>query len=186
MAKDIVCNNEVDMEKERFRSFHNGREFWFDSIDCKAQFDENPDKYIKVELRGESERAEAGMSEPGQKVREIGEKAIERSKSHAKSIFTDRKGDLAETVSAVSHALHETSKSLRDQHYEDTARLVDKSAEQVDSFSGRLRDSDADRIISDAEDYVRQRPAFSIGGALAAGFLLARFVKSGASETVRH
>jgi ElaB/YqjD/DUF883 family membrane-anchored ribosome-binding protein len=63
---------------------------------------------------------------------------------------------------------------------------VNKSAEQIDSLSGRLRDSDADKIISDAEDYVRQRPAFSIGGALAAGFLLARFVKSGASENIGH
>lgn len=186
MVRDIVCNNEVDMEKERFRSLHNGREFWFDSMDCKSLFDADPDKYIKVELRGEGERVEPRATQPGQKVHEIGEKAALRSKSHAKAIFSDRKHDLAETASGISRALHETSKSLRDQHYEDTARFVDKSAEQVDSFSGRLRDRDADQVISDAEDYVRQRPALSIGGALAAGFLVARFVKSGASETGRH
>jgi YHS domain-containing protein/ElaB/YqjD/DUF883 family membrane-anchored ribosome-binding protein len=177
MAKDIVCNNEVDMKKERFSSWHDGREFWFDSRECKSLFDADPDRYIKVEF---------GKTEAGQKVREISERTVERSKSHAKAIFSDRKRDLAETASGISHALHETSKSLRDQHYEDTARLVNKSAEQIDSLSGRLRDSDADKIISDAEDYVRQRPAFSIGGALAAGFLLARFVKSGASENIGH
>ncbi|MBI2399846.1 MAG: YHS domain-containing protein, partial [Deltaproteobacteria bacterium] len=133
MAKDIVCNNEIDMGKERFRSWHDGREFWFDSRECKSLFDADPDKYIKVELRAEGERAETRATEPGQKVHEIGERAVERSKSHAKAIFADRKRDLAETASGISHALHEASKNLRDQHYEDTARFVDKSAEQVDS-----------------------------------------------------
>lgn len=186
MAKDLVCDNEVDMEKERFRSLYGGREFWFDSRECKSLFDADPEKYTKVELSGGPERVEAGKTEAARKVHEIGERAVGLSKSHAKAIFSDRKRDLSETVDAVSRALHEASKSLHDQHYEDTARFVDKSAEQVDSFSTRLRDRDADHIISDAEDYVRQRPAFSIGGALAAGFLVARFVKSGASETGRH
>jgi len=168
---------------------YGGREFWFDSRECKSLFDADPDKYTKVELSGGLGRAEAGKTEAARKVHEIGEigeRAVEHSKSHAKAIFSDRKRDLAETVNGISRALHEASKSLHDQHYEDTARFVDKSAEQVDSFSTRLRDRDADRMISDTEDYVRQRPAFSIGGALAAGFLAARFVKSGASETGRH
>lgn len=181
MTKDLVCNNEVDMEKERFRSWHEGREYWFDSENCKALFDADPEKYIEAESRTEHEKAEAG-----QRLREAGERAAVRTKSHAKAIFSDRKRDIADTASGISKALHEASRSLHDQHYDDTARFVDKSAEQVESLSARFRDSDADQVISDAEDYIRERPVFSLGGALAAGFLLARFMKSGASETRGH
>jgi YHS domain-containing protein/ElaB/YqjD/DUF883 family membrane-anchored ribosome-binding protein len=193
MVKDPVCNNEVDMQKERFSSRHEGREFWFDTRQCKALFDADPEKYIKVEARMGYESGhekelprEGGKHEAGERVREAGERTMTKSKSHAKAIFSGRQRDLADTASAVSAALHEASKSLHDRHFDDTARFVDKSAEQIETFSARFRDGDADKAISGAEDYIRERPALAIGGALAAGFLLARFMKSGAPETREH
>lgn len=70
MAKDIVCGNEVDMEKERYNSRYNGQEFWFDSRHCKDLFDQNPGKFVRVEVMAESEVIEAG-----EKAAEAGKKA---------------------------------------------------------------------------------------------------------------
>lgn len=182
MVKDLVCNNEVDMSKERFSSWHDGREFWFDTSQCKDLFDADPERYIRA---GHAERGPEAAS--GRKrVREAGERVAAESKSHAKAIFSGRKSDIADTASGLSHALREASRDLRGRSYEDTARFVDKSAEQLESFSARFRDKDADKTLSDAEEYIRERPVFAIGGALAAGFLLARFLKSGAGESAGH
>lgn len=196
MARDIVCNNEVDMEKERYRSIFEGREFWFDTKQCKNLFDEHPEKYLRNEVSGfipevESARpAEAPgetLESPGARdFRDIGEKTLHESKSRAKSMFSERKDYVADNAGSISRALHEASKNLRDEHHDDSARFVDRAADEVERLSRRFRDEDADRLISDAEDYVRGNPGLSIGGALAAGFLLARFVKSGSSESRRH
>lgn len=181
MARDIVCNNEVDMQKERYSSWYEGREFWFDTRQCKNLFDEHPEQYIRAEVRAEGERAKAS-----EEFREIGEEVLHKSKSHAKEMFSERKNYMADTASGISKALHDASRSLKDEHHEDSARLVDKAAGQFDRFSSRFRNEDTDRLIGDAEEYVRRNPGLSIGGALAAGFLLARFIKSGATETSRY
>ncbi len=60
----------------------------------------------------------------------------------------------------------------------DLARYFERGANEADSISGYFRDRDADRIIDELEGYVKDRPGFAIGGAITAGFLVARFLKS--------
>lgn len=181
MLRDIVCGNEVDLKKERFMTSYEGQDFWFDSKHCKDLFDKDPGKFLKVEVQAESE-----VVEGRRKARELGGKAVESYKGHAKSYVSDRKGYVSETAGGISKALHEAARSLRDERHEDSARFVDRAADQLERFSGRFRDEDTERLMGDAEDYVRSNPAVSIGGALAAGFLLARFIKSGSYEAGRH
>lgn len=186
MTKDIVCGNEVDMNGERYRSWHEGQEFWFDTIQCKNLFDEHPEKYLRAQITSEGEFVPEGEGRRvPEEFREIGEKTLHESKGYAKSMVSERKGYVADTAGGISKALHDASKTLRDEHHDDSARFVDKAADGLDRLSVKFRDEDADRLISDAEDYVRSNPGLSIGGALAAGFLLARFIKSG-SEAGRH
>lgn len=180
MIKDIVCGNDVNMDRERYRSWHEGQEFWFDTRQCKNLFDEHPEKYLRTEVKSESERTKAE-----DEFSEIGKKTLHRSKGYAKSVVSERKGYVADTAGGISKALHDASKSLKDEHHDDSARLVDRAADELDRLSTKFRDEDADTLISDAEDYVRGNPGLSIGGALAAGFLLARFIKSG-SEVSHH
>lgn len=181
MVRDIVCGSEVDLQDKRFRSWYEGQEFWFDSKICKDLFDSDPGKYLKVEVQAESE-----VLEGSRKARQIGEKAVERSKSQARTYFSEQKGFVSDTAGGISKALHEAARGLKDEHHDDSANLVDRAADQLDRFSRRFHDEDADRLMKDAEDYVRSNPGISIGGALATGFLLARFIKSGSSERGRY
>lgn len=174
MVRDIVCGNEVDLQDERYRTWHEGQEFWFDSKNCKDLFDKDPGKYLKVEVQAESE-----VIEGSRKAREIGERAVERSKGHARRYFSEQKGFVSDTAGSISKALHDAARSLKDEQHDESANLVDRAADQLDRFSQRFRDEDTERLMRDAEDYVRSNPALSIGGALATGFLLARFIKSG-------
>lgn len=48
MAKDVVCNMNVDEKTAKYKSAYGGREYYFCGPGCKTSFDKNPGKYVKV------------------------------------------------------------------------------------------------------------------------------------------
>ena len=47
MAKDIVCNMEIDEGRAAAKSEYKGLTYYFCAESCKNSFDAEPDKYIK-------------------------------------------------------------------------------------------------------------------------------------------
>jgi YHS domain-containing protein len=47
MAKDPVCDMEVDEKTAAATSEYKGKTYYFCAPGCKKAFDENPDKYAK-------------------------------------------------------------------------------------------------------------------------------------------
>ncbi len=50
--RDPVCGMEVTYETAQARSEYNGQTYYFHSLDCKEQFDRDPEKYVTQEERG--------------------------------------------------------------------------------------------------------------------------------------
>ncbi len=46
MAKDPVCNMDVDEKKAEFKSEYKGKTYYFCAKACKDRFDKSPEKYI--------------------------------------------------------------------------------------------------------------------------------------------
>ncbi len=46
MARDPVCNMEVDPKKAAAQSNYKGQMIYFCAVGCKAKFDANPEKYL--------------------------------------------------------------------------------------------------------------------------------------------
>ena len=46
MAKDPVCNAEVDEKKAHLWTDFRGKRYFFDFVGCKKLFDENPERYL--------------------------------------------------------------------------------------------------------------------------------------------
>lgn len=44
--KDPVCGMEVSYETAQARSEYDGRTYYFCSMSCKEEFDQNPEKYM--------------------------------------------------------------------------------------------------------------------------------------------
>ena len=44
--KDPVCGMEVTYESAQARSEYDGQTYYFDSLECKEQFDQNPEQYV--------------------------------------------------------------------------------------------------------------------------------------------
>lgn len=47
--KDPVCGMEVTYESAQARSEYHGRTYYFCSLGCKEQFDQNPEQYVTHE-----------------------------------------------------------------------------------------------------------------------------------------
>jgi hypothetical protein len=79
-------------------------------------------------------------------------------------------------------ALRETAQQLRKQGQAPIAQYADKTSDQVERFSGYLRETEVDEMVEEARGFARSRPGLFLGGALALGFLGARFLKSSSQE----
>jgi len=52
MAKDPVCNMNVDEKTAKLKSEYNGKTYYFCAPSCKSTFDKNPEKYVKNSTGG--------------------------------------------------------------------------------------------------------------------------------------
>jgi len=46
MAKDPICNMEVEESTAQWKSEYNGKTYYFCAPGCKKAFDANPEKYL--------------------------------------------------------------------------------------------------------------------------------------------
>lgn len=105
---------------------------------------------------------------------ELKEEAWQRANDtmeQQKRILADRTGKLAT-------ALHHMADELNSQEQPYFSRYANNLARCTDTLSERLRERDIKTLMTQVEDYTRRQPSLFIGGAIAAGFLFARFMRS--------
>src|SRR5205814_450028 len=61
---------------------------------------------------------------------------------------------------------------------EKAAQYTNSLAQQIENLSGYFERKDVREMVRDVESFARRYPAYFIGGAVALGFLAARFLKS--------
>lgn len=54
MAKDLVCDMEVDEKTAKWKSNYKGKTYYFCAPGCKSEFEENPEKYVSGSSGGHS------------------------------------------------------------------------------------------------------------------------------------
>ncbi|MBF0394175.1 MAG: hypothetical protein HQL38_15980 [Alphaproteobacteria bacterium] len=133
--------------------------------------------------RGGGEMTTAVVDAASDVFRAGGERAMSEVRSYVREAMESQKGRAAAQLGGVAAALHDAARRLDEGNQEVPARYTDLAAEQVERLSRVLEERSFDRLMSDAEDLARRQPALFIGGAAAAGFMLARLLRnaSGAS-----
>lgn len=101
----------------------------------------------------------------------------------AKQVAEVQKSSVAESISGVARALQSTATSLEGEQQDAFARVAYDASSRLQSFSSKLRDKDIDGLRHDAESLARAKPALFIGGCVAIGFALSRFLKASATRT---
>ena len=102
----------------------------------------------------------------------------EQATARAESGLTRAKDRTAGTLDAVAQSLRSVGNDLRGRNEETIGRFVDRAADRADQIANRLNNADPAAWIDDIEKFARREPALFIGGAIAAGLLAARFLKS--------
>lgn len=105
-----------------------------------------------------------------------------RGGEQVKSQLANQKHEAAQRLVPIQTALRETAQQLRKQGQAPVAQYADKTSDQVERFSGYLRETEVDEMVEEARGFARSRPALFLGGALTLGFIGARFLKSSSQE----
>src|SRR3954453_17865186 len=110
------------------------------------------------------------------------EQGAEQARNTVRSQVDQRSTDAGAKLKSQAGDVRTVAEELRKQGKEAPAKVAEQAAERVERVGGYLHDSDADRILSDAEQYARQNPWVVVAGGLAAGFLASRFLKASSTE----
>ena len=129
-----------------------------------------------------TERAKQQGQQLAQQARERASQVANRGGERVKAELANQKHQAAQRMTPVQSALRETARQLRSQGQDPIAQYADRATDQVERFSGYLRETDVDEIVDEVRGFARRRPGLFLGGAAALGFLATRFLKSSSQE----
>jgi hypothetical protein len=100
----------------------------------------------------------------------------------ARSLAEDQKNAGAERLSTIASAVDRAAGDLEEASPH-TARLIRQAAARVEDLSSNLQNRSVEDLVDSARYYARRQPLAVFGGAVVAGILLSRFLKSTAEPS---
>src|SRR3954469_9143942 len=137
-----------------------------------------------------SNGGDAGVKEQAQdKAQEVREQAAEQvrnasgqARDRARDQVDQRSTQAGEQVNQHASDLRDVAGQLREQGKEGPAKIADPAADRVERAGSWLKESDADRTLSDVEAFARSKPWAVAAGGLALGFATSRVLKASSSQ----
>jgi hypothetical protein len=102
----------------------------------------------------------------------------EQAKHQATSQLESQKARAADSLGVVAQALRQTGQHLQHQQQSSVAGYVEQTAARLESMTNYLRSREVPELVADTKDLARRKPELFLTGALAIGFVGARFLKS--------
>src|SRR3954451_5196193 len=115
------------------------------------------------------------------KAKEQAQQAAGQARGALRGQVDQRSTEAGERVNTVASDVRSVSQQLRDQGKDQPAKLAEQAADRAERVGSYLRDSDADRILGDIEDFGRRQPWAVMAGGIALGFVASRFLKASSS-----
>ena len=113
-----------------------------------------------------------------EKAQEAAGQAKEKAGSQLRSQVDQRSTDAGHRVGGIAADARAVSQSLREQGKDQPAKLAEQAADRAERLGSYLKESDADRILGDVEDFGRRQPWAVIAGGVALGLVASRFLKA--------
>ena len=101
----------------------------------------------------------------------------------ATEALDEQKGTVASGLTSVADSIKQVGENLNTGEEpnpitEKAAQYTTSLAQQIENLSGYFERKDVRDMVRDVEGFARRYPAYFIGGAVALGFIAARFLKS--------
>lgn len=113
-----------------------------------------------------------------QQGRETAHDVGEAAQHQAESYFSQQRDKAADHSHKLTGVLHKMADEFDNQQQPFFSRPARKLADSTERFSQNLRDKDLRSVCDEAQRFSRREPALFIGGVIAAGFLVSRFLRS--------
>lgn len=102
----------------------------------------------------------------------------EAAQHQAESLYNRQRDTAAEQTHKFTNVFNKMADEFDNQQQPYFSQQARKLADTADRFSNKLRDKDLKSLCQEAQSYSRREPALFFGGAIAAGFLITRFLRS--------
>jgi hypothetical protein len=116
------------------------------------------------------------------KAKEQAQQAAGQARGALRGQVDQRSTDAGERVHGLASDVRSVSEQLREQGKDQPAKIAEQAADRAERLGSYLRDSDADRILDDIEDFGRRQPWAVMAGGIAIGLVASRFLKASSSR----
>jgi len=117
-----------------------------------------------------------------EKAKEQAQQVAGQARGTLRSQVDQRSTDAGDRVHGLASDVRSVSEQLREQGKDQPAKLAEQAADRAERVGSYLRDSDADRILNDIEDFGRRQPWVVMAGGIALGLIASRFLKASSSS----
>jgi hypothetical protein len=111
-------------------------------------------------------------------AKEQAQQAAGQAKGALRSQVDQRSTEAGQRVGGLASDVRSVGDQLREQGKDQPAKLAEQAADRAERVSSYLTEKDADRILSDVEDFGRRQPWVVIAGGVALGLVASRFLKA--------
>jgi hypothetical protein len=127
---------------------------------------------------GVVDQAQGTISQLADQAQSTAGQVTDQAKQQATSQVESQKERAVDTLVTVAQALRQTGQQLHQQDQGAVGGYVDQAAERVESLTNHLRARDVSQLIAETQDFARRQPGLFLMGAVALGFVGARFLMS--------
>ncbi|HEX9464749.1 MAG TPA: hypothetical protein VGB82_19280 [Alphaproteobacteria bacterium] len=106
-------------------------------------------------------------------------------KERARDLAEEQKQAGADRLGGVARAVHQAADQLDKDLPPEASRYVHQAAAGIERVSSAIRERSVGELIDEVSDFARRQPVAFFGGAVLAGFVLSRFLKSSAETGPR-
>jgi hypothetical protein len=132
-----------------------------------------------------TERARRKAGELAGELKRQAQDSAQDMRERALSAVDEQKEAAVGGIEGVAQALRSASDDLRERGQPVAAEYSRQVADGLESMANWVHTRNLDDFVGGVEDFARQRPVAFIGGAMVAGFALARFIKSSSARRSR-
>jgi len=138
----------------------------------------NPGSYGRTETQYRAaERREDQISDFGRRAQAGLSEAVEPAKQKAKTLAEEQKAAGADKLKQVAQAIDSAAGNLEGE-LPMTAKTIRDAAAGLEQVSTNLKNHSLNDLAGEVGSFARSQPAAFFGGAVLAGLVLARFLKS--------
>jgi hypothetical protein len=130
----------------------------------------------------DTEQAQQKAQEVAGQAQEKAQQATGQARDKVREQVDQRSTHAGEQVKTTADDIRTVGQQLREQGKDQPAKIAEQAADRAERLGGYLKDSDADRILRDLEDFGRRQPLAVAAAGLALGFAASRFLKASSSQ----